>query len=57
MSPPTKSKITGTSNHLSLISLNINGLKSLIKGYKNIIYSSAAYKKHISTSKTDIASE
>ena len=33
--PPTmKTKITGTSNHWSLISLNINGLNSSIKRHR-----------------------
>jgi hypothetical protein len=31
---PTKSNITGPNSHLSLISLNINGLNSLIKRHK-----------------------
>ena len=34
MKPPTKTYITGTNSHLSLISLNINGLNSPIKIYK-----------------------
>jgi hypothetical protein len=29
--PPTNTNMTGTNNHLSLISLNINGLNSPIK--------------------------
>ena len=33
--PPPATKITGTNNHLSLISLNINGLSSPIKTQTN----------------------
>jgi hypothetical protein len=33
--PPTKTSITVTNNHLSLISLNINGLNSPIKRHKH----------------------
>ena len=33
-SPPTKTEITGASNHWSLISLNINGLNSPIKRHR-----------------------
>ena len=32
--PPTKTNISGTNSHLSLISLNINGLNSPIKTHK-----------------------
>ena len=32
--PPTKTNMTGTNSHLSLISLNINGLNSPIKRQK-----------------------
>ena len=32
--PPTKTNISGTNSHLSLISLNINGLNSPIKRHK-----------------------
>jgi hypothetical protein len=32
--PPKKTYISGTNSHLSLISLNINGLKSPIKRHK-----------------------
>ena len=62
-SPTTKTKVTGAGNHWSLISLNINGLNSPIKRHRltdwiqKKVHSSAAYKKHISTSKTGIASE
>ena len=63
-SPTMKIKITGMSNHWSFISLNINELNLPIKRHrliywikkKNRIHPSAAYKKHTSTSKTDIAS-
>ena len=55
--------MTGVIDHWSLISLNINGLNSPIKrhrleiGYENRIQHSAVYKKHTSTTKTDIYSE
>jgi hypothetical protein len=32
--PPIKANMSGTNSHLSLISLNINGLNSLIKRHK-----------------------
>lgn len=32
--PPTKTNMSGTNNHLSLISLSINGLNSLIRRHK-----------------------
>jgi hypothetical protein len=48
--PSTKTNISGTNSHLSLISLNINGLNSFIKRYKltdwiHEIQHFAAYKK------------
>jgi hypothetical protein len=55
--PPTKTNMLGTNSHLSLISLNVNGLRSPIKrhkkqtGYANKIQHFAAYKKHTSTIK------
>jgi hypothetical protein len=60
---PTKINISGTNNHFSLISLNINGFNSPIKRhnlmtrYSNKIQYFAAYKKHCSTSKTGTISE
>ena len=56
-------KIIGSNNYFSLISLNINGLNSPIKdidkqtGYTNRTQHSAAYRKPISGKKTDSTSE
>jgi hypothetical protein len=59
----TNIKIAETSNHWSLISLNINVLNSTMKktqanrmDEKNMFHHSVAYKKHTYTSKVDIAS-
>jgi exonuclease III len=38
MMSPTKTNITGTNNHLSLISFNINGLNSPIKRHKQTVF-------------------
>ena len=52
-------KIIGSNNYFSLISLNINGLNYPIKdtGYLNRIQHFAAYKKHTSITKTGTISE
>ena len=58
-----KTKLTVDSNHWSFKSLNVNGLNSPIKRHRLTDWiqkqnpSFNAYKKHISTSKTDIVSE
>jgi hypothetical protein len=59
--PPTKTNKSGTNSHLSLISLNINGLNSPIKSHKlsdwitNKTQYFVAYKKHTSITKTALS--
>jgi hypothetical protein len=61
--PILTTKITGSNNHFSLISLNVNGLNSPIKdidkqtGYINRTQHFAAYRKPTSGKKTDTTSE
>jgi hypothetical protein len=61
--PTQTTKIKGSNNYFSLISLNINGFNSPIKrhrlknGYTNRIQHSAAFRKPISGKKTDTTSE
>jgi hypothetical protein len=63
MMPTLTTKIIGSNNSFSLISLNINGLNSPIKrhrltdGYTNRTQNFAAYRKPISEKKTDTTSE
>jgi hypothetical protein len=63
MTPPLTTKITGGNNHCSLISLNINGLNSLIKRHtqqtRYVIGTQhfAAYRKYTSVTKTDTNSK
>jgi hypothetical protein len=53
------SQITGSNNHYSLISLNINGLNFPIRRHRQIVWIHnraqhiVAYRKHMSVSKKD----
>jgi hypothetical protein len=61
--PTLTTKIIGSNNYFSLISLNINGLNSPIKRHRltDWLYKQdehfAAYRKPISGKKTDTTSE
>ena len=59
---PPLTKITGSNNHFSLISLDINGLNSPIKRHRQPRYVNrtqrfAVYRKRTSVSKTDTTTE
>ena len=61
--PTLTTKITGSNNYFSLISLNINGLNSPIKRHRLTNWlqkqdpAFTAYRKHISEKKIDTTSE
>jgi hypothetical protein len=61
--PTLKTKITGSNNYFSLISININGLNSAIKRHRLTDWlhkqdpTFAAYRKPMSEKKIDTTSE